>query len=390
MKKSIIQKILILVLIAVAFSVTFYLYQQGEITLFPSKKEKVVNNNLAAQIPISDKEYKIFYKDKIDSTFDIANFENNENWYGDGEFDYSTFLEGKSSLFLTSLNGRKATITLKKNFDIENVLNFKFLVYLAGDPNDIEELNLVFTGQNFGYKFPIRDLVKGWNFLVLPKDKFSFFNPQADEKKLSSIEKTVVELISRPKARTIVNLDSLWAEKEKDYLKDWNSNSEKFLSLKRNGNSVGLLAIGLYGNRATFSQGAAKDYTFQVKFNSLKGGGFGLFLRGDYESGYGYYLMMDGVDTNTWQIYKNGLFEEKTQALDLTKGEISNFKMEKNRPYWLKAELKGPRLVFYLSVDGQNFIKLGEANDTSFTSGGVGFATSGSDMVLVDEIVFFQ
>ncbi|MCX6724528.1 MAG: hypothetical protein NTV20_00290, partial [Candidatus Shapirobacteria bacterium] len=376
--------------IAAAFLVTFYLYQRGKITIFPSKKEKVINNNLAAQIPISNKEYKIFYKDKIDPTFDIANFENNEDWYGDGEFDYSTFLEGESSLFLTSLNGQKATITLKKNFDIENVLNFKFLVYLAGDPADIEELNLVFTGQNIEYKFPIRDLVKGWNFLVLPKDKFSFFSPQTDGKKLSSIEKIVVELTSRPQARTIINLDSLWAEKEKDYSKDWNSNSEKFLSLKRNGNSAGLLAIGLYGNRATLSKGSAKDYTFQAKFNSLRGGEFGLFLRGDYESGYGYYLMMGGVNTNTWRIYKNGLFEEKNQALDLAKGEISNFKMEKNRSYWLKVELKGPRLIFYLSVDGQNFIKLGEANDTSFTSGGVGFVISGSDMVLVDEAVFFQ
>jgi len=64
--------------------------------------------------------------------------------------------------------------------------------------------------------------------------------------------------------------------------------------------------------------------------------------------------------------------------------------MEENRPYWLKAELKGPRLVFYLSVDGRNFIKLGEANDISSTSGGVGFAISGSEMVLVDEVVFFQ
>ncbi len=388
MKKSIIQKILILVLVATTFLVTFYLYQQGEITLLPSKKEKVVNNNLAAQIPISGKEYKLSYKDKIDSTFDIANFENDEDWYGDGGFDYSTFLEGESSLFLTSLNGRKATITLKKNFDIENVLNFKFLVYLAGDPNDIEELNLVFTGQNINYRFSIRDLVKGWNFLILPKDKFSVFTPQSDEQTTSG--KIMVELISRPKARTIVSLDSLWAEKEKDYLKDWDSNSEKFLSLKRNENSVGLLALGLYGNRAILSKGSAKDYTFQAKFNSPKRGKFGLFLRGDYESGYGYYLMMDGADTNTWQIYKYGLFDEKTQTLNLAKGEVSNFKMEKNRSYWLKAELKGPRLIFYLSVDGQEFIKLGETNDTSFTSGGVGFVISGSGMVLVDEVVFFQ
>ncbi len=390
MKKIIVSKILALALIVVALGVTYYFYQQGKITLFPGKKEKVVKSSLGAQIPISDKEYRLSYKDKVDSAFDIANFESNEDWYGGGEFDYSTFFEGESSLFLTSLNGRKATITLKKSFDIENVLNFKFLVYLASDPADIEELNLVFTGQNFGYRFPIRDLVKGWNLLVLPKDKFSIFTPQAEEKDISSIDKITVELTSRPQARTIVNLDSLWAERGKDYLKDWNSNSEKFLSLKKNGNSVGLLAIGLYGNRATLTKGSAKDYTFQAKFISLKEGGFGLFLRGDYESGYGYYLMMDGVETNTWQIYKYGLFEDKAQTLNLAKGEISNFKMEKNRPYWLKAELKGPQLGFYLSVDGQNFIKLGEGNDTSFTSGGVGFAISGSDMVLVDEIVFFQ
>jgi len=173
-----------LALIVVALGVTYYFYQKGEISLFPGKKEKVVSSSLVAQIPISDEEYKLSYKDKADSVFDVANFENNENWYGDGEFDYSTFLEGESSLFLTSLNGRKATITLKKNFDMENVLNFKFLVYFADDPNDIEELNLVFTGQNIGYKFPIRDLVKGWNFLVLPKDKFSVFSPQAGGNKV--------------------------------------------------------------------------------------------------------------------------------------------------------------------------------------------------------------
>ncbi|PJE69000.1 hypothetical protein COU96_02140, partial [Candidatus Shapirobacteria bacterium CG10_big_fil_rev_8_21_14_0_10_38_14] len=86
--------------------------------------------------------------------------------------------------------------------------------------------------------------------------------------------------------------------------------------------------IGLYGNRAVLSKGAAKDYTFQAKFTLLRSGGFGLFLRGDYESGYGYYLMMDGVNTNTWQIYKYGLFDEKTQTLVLEKGNISNFKVE--------------------------------------------------------------
>lgn len=388
MKKIVLEKIIALVLILAAGGATYYFYQQGEISFLPGKKEANQTPSFAIQIPISDKELKLSYKDKTDSTFDIANFEEGENWYGGGEFDYSTFYEGKSSLFLTSLDGSKATVTLKKEFDIENVLDFKFIVYLATDPAGLEEFNLIFSGGKESFKFPIRDVGRGWNFLVLPREKFSKIEGQEGQEGLG-IEEVAVELVSRPKTRSIVNLDSLWAEKEDSYLKDWNENSDRFLSIREFNGKVDLLAAGLAGNRAVLSRGSAKDYTFQAKFTPLNNGEFGLFLRGDYKSGYGYYLTMGGVDTNTWRINKYGPFEEKVQSLDLGKGQIDNFIMGKEQPYWLKAEMRGNRLVFYFSVNNKEFTKLLEVNDTSFASGGVGI-TSGGTMFFVDDIQLFQ
>jgi len=402
--KIVFQKILPLGLILAALGVTYYLYQKGEISLLPGKKDAGEIQSQMTEVPFTDKEYKLSYKDKSAASFDIANFENNENWFGDGDFDFSTYFEGEASLFLSSFNNQKASVRLKKNFDIKDVLNFKFLVHLDTNPDDIEEFNLILIGKNLDYKqslnspreykFPIRNLRNGWNLLVLPKESFSSF-AIGEEKKdgvvpETQIEEVMIELTSRPKVRSIVHLDSLWAEKEKDYLKDWNLNSKNFLALRKNENTTSLLAINLTDNRATLRNGSDKDYTFQAKFTPLKDGTFGFFLRGDYKSGYGYYLVMNGAETNGWQIYKYGPFEEKVQTVNLAKGEISSFNLGKNQAYWLKSDLKGHRIVFYLSQDGKNFTKLGEADDKSFGSGGIGITVGGSNMVFVDDLLFSQ
>lgn len=385
MKKIFFEKIIALILILAAGGATYYFYRQGEISFLPQKEEKQETKVMVAEVPISESQYRLSYKDKTDAAFDIANFEEGENWYGDGEFDYSTFYEGESSMFLTSLGGQKASVTLKKNFNLADVLNFKFLVYLATDAANIEEFNLIFSGNQTSYRFPIRAISSGWNLLILPEEKFSREGEEGIE-----VGEVVVELISRPKTRSTVNLDALWAEKEEDYLKDWNFNSEKFLALKKNKDTTSLLTINLADSRATLRRGSAKDYTFQAQFTPLKNGAFGFFLRGDYKSGYGYYLVMNGAETNGWQIYKYGPFEEKVQVINLVKGEISNFKLGKNQAYWLKAVLKGSRITFFFSQDGKNFVRLEEVEDDSFSSGGIGIAVEGSNMVFIDDLLFFQ
>lgn len=393
MKKIFFEKAVALILILIAGGVTYFLYQQGEISFLPKKKEKQEIKTMVAEILISESQYQLSYKEKTDAAFNIANFENNENWFGDGDFDFSTYFEGEASLFLSSINHQKASVNLKKYFNFKDVLNFKFLVHLSTDPAYIEEFNLIFSGENNEYKFPIRDLTNGWNLFVLSKESFSsLFENKISEGVVPEIqvEKVTIELTSRPNVRSIVHLDALWAEKEKDYLKDWNLNSEKFLALKKNGDTFGLLAINLTDNRATLRNGSGKDYTFQAKFIPLNTGAFGFFLRGDYRSGYGYYLLMNGAETDSWQIYKYGPVEEKDLVINLAKGEIKNLNLVKNKTYWLKADLKGHRIVFYFSQDGNKFTKLGEVNDDSFSSGGVGIAVYGRNMVLIDDLQFFQ
>ena len=127
MRKIILEKAVALVLILIAGGATYYFYQQGEISFLPQKKEKQETKAVVAEIPISENQYRLSYNDKTDATFDIANFENNENWFGDGDFDFSIYFEGETSLFLSSFNHQKASVSLKKNFDIKDVLNFKFL-----------------------------------------------------------------------------------------------------------------------------------------------------------------------------------------------------------------------------------------------------------------------
>ncbi|HUW22021.1 MAG TPA: hypothetical protein VMW41_05165 [Candidatus Bathyarchaeia archaeon] len=390
-KKTFSEKIIALALIFVAFVIAFYFYERGEVSFLSRKEETAISKTIEVQIPIGDKEYKLSYRDAAASSFDIASFEENEDWSGDKEFDYATFYEGVSSLFITSNDGKKAITSLKKRFNIEDVLNFKFIVYLATDYASIEEFNLVFVSENVGYKFPISGLSQGWNLLVLSKEKFSTYtieNKEEGESEIGTdIREIVIELTSRPKTRSTVNLDTLWAEKEEDYLNDWNVDSDKFLSIRKEG---GLLAVGMFGKRATLKKGSVKNGTFQAKLTPMKNGEFSLFFRGDYKSGYGYYLIVGGIDTNTWRINKYGLFEGKTQNLNLSKGKITSFEMEKDQPYWLKVEMKENRLIFYFSMNGIDFIKLSEVNDTSFPRGGIGIAASSEAMFFVDDLQFFQ
>ena len=137
MKKFFNPQIIALGIIFIVILITAYFYQKGEISFLSRGKEKKVESEIV-EVPLADKEYKLFYQDRLNSTFNIADFEDNENWQGDGDFDYTTFFEGNSSLFLSSYDHRKAVVSLNKSFDIKDVLNFKLLINLGTDSADIE------------------------------------------------------------------------------------------------------------------------------------------------------------------------------------------------------------------------------------------------------------
>ena len=69
---------------------------------------------------------------------------------------------------------------------------------------------------------------------------------------------------------------------------------------------------------------------------------------------------------------------------------ISNFAVEKDQPLWLKAELKGSNLKFFISTDGKSYTLLGEAVDGEFKEGGVGISVYDGGATIFDEMEFTQ
>lgn len=410
MKKVFSEKTFAFGLIFVVFIVIVVFYQQGKISFLPGGKSSPAKiKPQKVEILFKEKEYKLSYKDRPASTVvEISHFEEDENWQGDGEVDFTNFYEGESSFRLVSRDNQEATLTLDKAFDLKEVLNFKFFINLETDPGSIETLSLIFGNRDLStsYQYSIRELKKGWNLIVLPKEYFvpstrrvaipeeespEEVSPEKTTPGWSNIQKVAIEFVSRPKRVGAANFDFFWGEAEDNYQEDWNTASDKFLSLGKNGEKINLLVINLAGSTAALKRiSSAKDYTLQARFTSLRKGRFGFFLRSNFTTGDGYYLMMDGLGLNTWQIYKTGIFEEKRETIVLAKGEISNFQVEEGKSYSLKGEVKGSRIIFYLSVDSQGLTKLGEVEDSSFSSGGVGIAAAGGSIFLIDDIAFFQ
>jgi len=106
----------------------------------------------------------------------------------------------------------------------------------------------------------------------------------------------------------------------------------------------------------------------------------------------GYYLTLSGVDKNNWQIRKIGIFDqEKGQKnIILAEGYIDGFKIEREKSYWLKGELSGRMISFFLSLDGISFSKLGDINDGAFSRGRIGIFTSPLLVILLDDLQFSQ
>jgi len=406
-KKIILENALAFLLLLAALGATVYFYKNGQISFLSPGKNKPKIEEVTSELLFTEKEYHLLYKDwALEEVIEIARFEDQEKWQGDGDFDFSNVYEGKSSLALVSQNHQisRAVFPLEKDFDIDKIAQFRLFVFLKTPLKNLEEANLIFEGEKgVLYQYPLRELTEGWNCLVLPRSLFSESSNLGQEKAWSAltpdqkgekriIHSLILQITSRPKTMSVLGFDLLTAEESDRYLDDWNTNDNRFLSLARDGSVVNLRLIGFAGQAANLKKiTGARDYTFQARFIPTKSGGFGFFLRGDYQSGYGYYLTVGGESKDAFSITKRGIFSTRGEEdLALVKGKIKNFKVEIDMPYWLKATLKGSRLALAFSIDGKNFVELGNANDNSFSSGGVGLAVKGDPLVLVDDISFAQ
>ena len=388
MKKILSEKGLAFFLVFVAFLISGFLYKEGKIKFLPSKSKNVSPPNIMAEVPFMGKKFQLAYESlPEDPVLKIALFEEGESWGGDGEFDFSSFYLGESSLFLSSQKNARSTARLKlsQGFDFQAFAYYKLFINPRTDVSNIEELSLNFLAEDGGkYKYRIGNLNSGLNLLVLEKEKFTL----AEAGDGGEITEVVIDLVSRPKTASSVNLDFLWAEKSNNYLDEWNFTNSQFISLGKIGSLPATLFSG--SGTATLKKiSSAKDYTFKARFRPLTTGQFGFFLRSNPSNGYGYYFTIGGADASSWQISKSGFFDGKNKSEILIKGEVTNFKMEKEKNCFLKAELKGSKLIFLFSLDDKDYGRIAEILDDSFASGGVGIFSRGATF-LVDGLLFLQ
>ena len=403
-----------LALVFLTFIVGIYLVVSGKVSFSKGKDDALLPVS-TVQIKFAEKIFKLNYDNyESNSIINIAKFEKNEKWQGDQDFDEDNAWEGESALLLSSRNNKKAEAFIPVKLDLDPYSIFKLVVYLKTDSTDLESTRLYFSNKDKTayFSYPISNLSSGWNFLRIPKEKFALYSAEKgvitenvnEESSTgakvvsgsfdwSKIEKVGVELVSRPLSTSTANFDNLTVLVSEDYLNDWVVSSPLFLDLVKTADNKVVLQGKNFGTSTALLKklGGVSDFTFKAMLKPQKiNDRSGLFIRGDYKTNYGYYFMIDGVNGNRWQIFKNGLVDDKGTTTILKNGIINNFAVEENKPLWLQVEAKGSNMNFSLSTDGKSFTKLGEVNDRQFKDGGVGIAVYDSGATQFDNFEFSQ
>lgn len=401
-------------IIVITLAIGVYLLLTKKDTLLSKKNSSDTSIN-SVQLKFGEKKFQLDYSSlSNDFVQNIAKFDKNEEWQGNPEFDDIIYWEGNSSLLLSSKDNEKVDAHLLKKIDLGKYQNIKFSVYLQTEPSDLESVSLYFANKDKTayYSYQFTNLVKGWNFLDIPKIKFSATNAirenlikqntaKADSSVTgmankgtnlltwNNIERVGLEINSRPNSTATLNFDLLTALESEDYLDDWLISNPLLLNLVKTNDDK--IVLQSRGTALIKKLSGVSNFTVKGKLQPLKvGTRSGLFIKGDYKTGYGYYFLIDGIDGNRWQIIKYSLIEGKAVSETLKNGIINNFIIEDNKPLLLKVESRSSNMKFYLSTDNKSFTMLGEVNDGDIKEGGVGIAIYDGGATQFDEIEFTQ
>lgn len=409
--KSQLQKYFPFILIILTVIIGVFLMMRNGLVSMPSfdKKSSVINlgNSSVVKLLFSGEEYKLYYTEMNPNLLvDIAKFDKNEQWQGAGSIE--DMVLGEPILSMIDRNRQKAIAYMFKNLKLGEVDNIKFSINLKSDPDNIESINLVMGNKDLSsyYRFALTNLKEGVNYFSIPK--YRFFLAEGEEAAKSEdksqkesaptavktsfswdkIEKVQLELVSRPSAKASIEVKWIRAEKDEIFKPDWNwTGGDHFLNLIHNpDDKITFMVQQVGGAVATLRKlGSVENFTYTVKIIPLVKGPMGIFFRGDYKTGYGYYLTVGGLATSEWSIAKFGLSQNQPLSTLLINGQIANFEFTNDQPFWLKVSARGNNITGYFSLDGKEFTRLGEVADNEFGSGGIGINVVNGSAGLFDE-----
>ncbi len=306
----------------------------------------------------------------------ISNFESGElpAWQGNGVTDQKFSFEGNSSLDIVSTDHQIGTISLVKDMDLSTMEFIEFMMNVS-DPDAYESANIDFGDaemKNF-YRYSLTNLRMGWNLIQIPKAKFVQLNGSENTLPWSSVKHVRISVLSRPNSIFIARFDQLRSvSNSEEYLKYWRTTLPSFLSLYPQ-NGTNKIMGRAFGNLSAVLKDLEdiNNFTFISSVSPQTAGRSGLFIRGNYDNGYGYYFFIGGDKRNTWEIMKRNE-EGWTRTDEKLQGVIQNVVFSKDKTYWLRVDAKDDLMEFFFSFDGEKYEKFGEIRDNEFRGGGVG------------------
>lgn len=313
-----------------------------------------------------------------ESIVTISNFEPGEvpAWRGNGVLDQKFFYEGNSSLDLVSTDHNMVTVSLAKDLDLSKMEFIEFMLNVS-DPDAYESAYVDFTDaemKNF-YRYPLTNLRMGWNLIQITKDKFMQIKAPDAELSWANIKNVRFFVLSRPSSIFLARFDQLRSvNSSEDYLKYWRTTLPSFLSLypQDGKNKVMARSFGTLG-AAMKDLEDINNFMFVASVSPQTAGRSGLFIRGNYDNGYGYYFFIGGDKRNTWEIMKRNK-DGWTKPEEKLQGVIQNVVFSKDKTYWLRVDAKDDLMEFLFSFDGVKYEKFGEIRDNEFRGGGVGIS----------------
>lgn len=326
----------------------------------------------------------------------ISNFETEEDedeWQGGGVFDEAISYEGRKSLSLISVDHAKVESYRRKPLDLSQMEYIEFMVNISKG-SDVEALTIQLGDEELinYYEYQFTNLKDGWNLLQVPKRQF--IPVIADETVFdwAGVKRVQFTATSRPDAILIVRLDMVRAINQSSaVLSDWKIGVDEarteFMSLYEQNGRLRLVARNYGIHMATLD--AVKRQTDMIVtalISPQTRTRSGLFIRGNYTTGYGYYFLIDGVRSNSWQIVKLSA-KGWSGPEEVVKGDIGNVVFSADKDYWLRVEAEGGVMKFFISFDGKEYYVLGEFKDTEFRSGSAGIAVFDGGWSTFDEFM---
>lgn len=380
-------KIRLLIIIAAAllfFIYKFKLISPGELKTNKTTDSPMLSNK--TELPFTDKTFAFDYQNYPHVVENISIFETSETWTGGGFYDTKLFFEYPASLVLAGADKNKIVIGKDLKLDLVKADSFELMVNLRTDPDDLENAELIFIDDNLKTaQYAISMVRSDWEILQFTRKQFEV-DKQFDWNKISQVK---FELTPRPLGKVVVNLAGFRASGNADLSNDWNYADKRLFVLDKRQNKISLLTrnmgsfpVGITIKKIT----TASNFRFQTSFSPLSQTWSGLFFRGNYLNGFGYYLMVNGIEGSQWQVYKVNREGFKLLKKDI----IPDFQFKFGEWYYLKVEAKEDTFKVYLSVSGDQFKLLGTVTDDEFSSGGVGLAIGNGAVSLYNDFVFEQ